>query len=132
MTWYGSGFAAEWWNYIWERYVFGRFWTLHVNAKDLVMNLVYKNWLGCFRNTLAACFAFASEFGCFGATSFFSWMCMMFFDNWFDWFSTMDRNVFFCCVLHSQKLHVFFSNFVDKKNVTGICEKFEMSLKLRR
>jgi hypothetical protein len=57
-----------------------------VNAKDLVMNLVYKNWLGCFRNTLAACFAFASEFGCFGATSFFSWMCIMFFNNWFDWF----------------------------------------------
>ena len=48
------------------------FWTLHVNAKDLVMNLVYKNWLGCFRNTLAACCAFASEFGCFGATSLFS------------------------------------------------------------
>ena len=74
-----------------------------MNAKDLGMNLVYKNWLGCFRNTLAACFACASEFGCFGATSFFSWMCMMFFDNWFDWFSTMDRNVFSAafCILRS-------------------------------
>ena len=28
-------FAAEWWICIWERYVFGRFWTLHVNAKSL-------------------------------------------------------------------------------------------------
>jgi len=115
MTWYGSRFAAEWWNYIWEPCVFGRFWTLHVNAKDLVMNLVYKNWLGCFRNTLAACCAFASEFGCFGATSLFSWMCMMFFDNWFDWFSTMDRNVFFCCVLHSQKLHVVFQQLCGQE-----------------
>ena len=30
-----------------------------------------KNFNGCLRNTLAACFAFASEFGRFGATLFF-------------------------------------------------------------
>ena len=34
------------------------FWTLHMDAKHSVMNLMDKNFNVCFRNTLAACFAF--------------------------------------------------------------------------
>ena len=39
------------------------FWTLHGNAKYLVMMLMDKKVKRCFRNSLAACAAFASEFG---------------------------------------------------------------------
>ena len=37
----------------------------------LVPTFMDKNFNGCLRNTLAACFAFASEFGRFGASLFF-------------------------------------------------------------
>ena len=36
------------------------FWTLHDGAKVLVPKFMDKNSNGCLRNTLAACFAFAS------------------------------------------------------------------------
>ena len=39
------------------------FWTLHGNAKYLVMMFMDKKINRCFRNSLAACGAFASEFG---------------------------------------------------------------------
>ena len=39
------------------------FWTLHGSAKYLVLMFMDKKVNVCFRNTLAACFAFASEFG---------------------------------------------------------------------
>ena len=39
------------------------FWTLHGNAKYLVLMFMDKKVNVCFRNTLAACGAFASEFG---------------------------------------------------------------------
>ena len=39
------------------------FWTLHGNAKYLVMMFMDKKVKRCFRNSLAACAAFASEFG---------------------------------------------------------------------
>ena len=39
------------------------FWTLHGNAKYLVMMFMDKKVKRCFRNSLAACVAFASEFG---------------------------------------------------------------------
>ena len=39
------------------------FWTLHGGAKYLVMMFMDKNSNRGFRNSLAACFAFASEFG---------------------------------------------------------------------
>ena len=61
------------------------FLILHVSAKRLEMKLMDKKCFGCFRNTLAACFAFASEFGRFWC-NFVSWM--VFFNSWFAWFST--------------------------------------------
>ena len=39
------------------------FWTLHGSAKYLVMMFMDKKVKRCFRNSLAACAAFASEFG---------------------------------------------------------------------
>ena len=39
------------------------FWTLHGNAKYLVMMFMDKKVNRCFRNSLAACAPFASEFG---------------------------------------------------------------------
>ena len=39
------------------------FWTLHGNAKYVVMMFMDKKVKRCFRNSLAACAAFASEFG---------------------------------------------------------------------
>ena len=44
-------------------YFFVVFWTLHGNAKYLVMMFMDKKVKRCFRNSLAACAAFASEFG---------------------------------------------------------------------
>ena len=41
------------------------FWTLHDGAKVLVPKFLDKNFNGCLRNTFAACYAFASEFGTF-------------------------------------------------------------------
>ena len=67
-----------------------------------------KNFNDCLRNTLAACFAFCKWiWDVCGATSF-SWMCMMFFDNWFDSFSTTNWNQFFLpsCICVFWKLHV--------------------------
>ena len=46
------------------------FWTLHDNVPGQELQ-----WL--FRNTFAACFAFASEFGRLWC-NFVSWMCMTF------------------------------------------------------
>ena len=39
------------------------FWTLHGSAKYLMMMFMDKKVKRCFRNSLAACAAFASEFG---------------------------------------------------------------------
>ena len=64
------------------------FRILHVSAKRLEMKLMDKKCFGCFRNTLAACFAFASEFGRFWCNFVFLDGMMMFFNNWFAWFST--------------------------------------------
>ena len=41
------------------------FWTLHDTAKNLVMMILDEKLNVCFRNSLAACGAFASEFGRF-------------------------------------------------------------------
>ena len=57
----------------------------------LVLKFMDKNFNGCFRNTLAACFAlcfaFASEFGML-VVQLFSWMCMMFLTIGLTRFST--------------------------------------------
>ena len=47
-------------------------WTLHGIAKNLVMIYVEKKLNVCFRNSLAACVAFASEFGRFWCNLIFS------------------------------------------------------------
>ena len=57
------------------------FWTLHGNAKYLVMMFMDKKVKRCFRNSLAACAAFASEFGRLWCNFIFSWMCMSFVNN---------------------------------------------------
>ena len=57
------------------------FWTLHGSAKYLVMMFMDKKVKRCFRNSLAACAAFASEFGRLWWNFIFSWMCMSFVNN---------------------------------------------------
>ena len=61
------------------------FSTLHDGAKVFGAKFVDKNFNGCFRNTLAACFAFASEFGRFRHNFVFLDVHDV-FDNWFGSF----------------------------------------------
>ena len=74
--------------------IFMVFWPLHGTAKNLVMMFMDKKVNRCFRNSLAACNAFASEFGRFGAT--------LFFLDVHDGFSTTTNQLVFLpnCVLH--------------------------------
>ena len=97
------------------------FWTLHGNAKYLVMMFMDKKVKRCFRNSLAACAAFASEFGRLWCNFIFSWMCMSFVNNNKPiYFSAKLRFAFFW------KLHDVFEKFVDEENVFGICDEFEL------
>ena len=98
----------------------------------LVPKFMDKNFNGCFRNTLAACFAlcfaFASEFGML-VVQLFSWMYV--FDSWFDSFFNNKLKPTFSAKLRFAffwKLHLVYNNFVEKNNVFGIYEKFEMIL----
>jgi len=89
----------------------------------LVPTFMDKNFNGCLRNTLAACFAFASEFGRFGASLFFLDVHVV--------CQQQQTNLFFCqtaFAFFSGSCMSFYNNFVEKKNVLGICEKFEMVL----
>jgi hypothetical protein len=107
--------------------VFGRFGF----CMGLVMNL---NWIGCFRKTLSACFAFASEFGRFWCAFVFLDVCDDIFAIGFTRFSTTNGIVFSekLCVLHFSEAACLYKNFVDKMDVFGIYQNFVMSLKLRR
>ena len=92
------------------------------------MNL---NWIGCFRKTLAACFAFASEFGRFWCAFVFLDVCdhifvSLVFQQPMGSFSEK------LCVLHFSEAACLYNNFVDKMDVFGIYQNFVMSLKLRR
>ena len=101
------------------------FSTLHDGAKVFGAKFVDKNFNGCFRNTLAAYFAFASEFGSFRHNVVFLDVHDV-FDNWFDSFFNNKLKPTFSAKLRfafSGSCMLFYNNFVEKKNVFGICEK---------
>ena len=63
----------------------GVFWTLHDGAKVFGAKVYGQELQWLFRNTLAACCAFASEFGRFRYNFVFLDVHDI-FDNWFDSF----------------------------------------------
>ena len=64
------------------------FWTLHVNASYLRAAEHACSHSCCLRTSFAACYATANEFGLVWYMDVFSWMCMMFLQQRFAWFST--------------------------------------------
>ena len=97
------------------------FWTLHGNAKYLVMMFMDKKVKRCFRNSLAACAALASEFG--------RLWCNFIFPGCACRLSTTTNQFIFCqtafCIF-SGSCMMFFEKFVDEENVFGICDEFEV------
>ena len=98
------------------------FWTLHGNAKYLVMMFMDKKVKRCFRNSLAACAAFASEFG--------RLWCNFIFPGCACRLSTTTNQFIFCqtafCIFSGSCMMFFFEKFVDEENVFGICDEFEV------
>ena len=91
------------------------FWTLHGNAKYLVMMFMDKKVKRCFRNSLAACAAFASEFG--------QLWCNFIFPGCACRLSTTTNQFIFLpnCVLHfSGSCMMFLEKFVNEENVFGV------------
>ena len=84
------------------------FWTLHDAAKVFGAN-VYGQELQCLFAKYTCCMLRICKWiwDVFGATSF-SWMCMMFFDNWFDsFFNNKLKPIFLpSCIYVFWKLHV--------------------------
>ena len=124
--WYGEhvqnpGFAAEWWNNIWD----AMFFVVFGFCMGLVMNL---NWIGCFRKTLAACFAFASEFGRFWCAFVFLDVCdhifvSLVFQQPMGSFSKK------LCVLHFSEAACLYDNFGQNGcfwNLSELCDEFEV------
>ena len=110
------------------------FWTFSglcmMVQRFLVPTFVDKNFNGCLRNTLAACFAFASEFETFMVQLRFPGCAWCFWQLvWLVFQQQTETNFSAKLRLHfSGSCMSFYNNFVEKKNVFGICEKFEMVL----
>ena len=93
---------------------------LHGTAKNLVMMFMDKKVNRCFRNSLAACNALQVNLDVL-VQLYFSWMCMMVFQRQqTNCFSAKLRFAF------SGSCVMFFNYFMDKENVFGICDEFEV------
>ena len=107
------------------------FWTLHDGAKVFGAKVYGQELQWLFtKYTLAACYAFASEFGRLWCNFVFLDVHDV-FDNWFDSFSNNKLKPIFSAKLRFAffwKLHVVLQQLRGGEECFGICEKFEMVL----
>ena len=78
---HSSGFAAEWWNNIWERCIFVVFWTLHGNAKYFGDDVYGQEGQTLFSKLTCCMRGICKWIWTVVVQLYFSWMCMSFVNN---------------------------------------------------